>query len=227
MDIVTLAMAKAYTDSQRLGHVESKQITYDGNGEKKDSLIEGLSVVKISDTLLDLSTVRRVVMKYHDGMEYVIGKENLVALEESGVMILAGYGEKPLVLSAQKNNGAGLPDGLYVVDAVDENGESYHVSLIETETIVPIDPKYLPGVCLPVVELNIDALIGEAAFTDAENAALTACIGMPFILKSGNSTVSTSMVMEYNGGGNEHIFSNGNTTFHTNNGGETWTVINA
>jgi hypothetical protein len=45
---------------------------------------------------------------------------------------------------------------------------------IEAETIHPIDPKFLPGVCLPVVELTTQPTEEGATLTDAENARMDA-----------------------------------------------------
>ena len=57
-------------------------------------------------------------------------------------------------------------------------------STITYETIHPIDPKYLPGVCLPVVELS--TILGEepVVLTAEENAKLNEVVasGSPFIL---------------------------------------------
>jgi hypothetical protein len=55
------------------------------------------------------------------------------------------------------------------------------------ETVVPIKPEYLPGVCLPVVELST-AIIPDGnivALTEAECNALTAtaATGLPIVLK--------------------------------------------
>ena len=68
-----------------------------------------------------------------------------------------------------------------VADFADNSVTRTHTLKVEqvTETITPIDQKYLPGVCLPVVEIAyIEAL------SEAEQAKLTACIGMPIILKT-------------------------------------------
>ena len=212
MDLIVLAMAKKYADSRVDGLLSGEKTAIladfalsDGGYEAEGNKI-GLEVGKTYTITLDSGTYTGICkMLEADGTTlYCIGN----AVDVTGI----DTGEPYVVFESAA--GSTL--------AFDFNGGT---RLTISETIVSIDPKYLPGVCLPVVELNIDALIGEGTFTDAENAALTACIGMPFILKSGNSTVSTSIVMAYIGGGNEHTFYNGNTTLHTNNGGETWTVI--
>lgn len=54
----------------------------------------------------------------------------------------------------------------------------------ETETITPIDQKYLPGVCLPVVELSTE-LANNAVLTDAESALLATAfeVGTPVVIR--------------------------------------------
>ena len=53
-----------------------------------------------------------------------------------------------------------------------------------------IDPKYLPGVCLPVVELTTMIPISEssnvgseASLSDVENNALNNAVGLPCVIK--------------------------------------------
>lgn len=68
--------------------------------------------------------------------------------------------------------------------AVDQNGGSF-IKVITPETIVPIDPKYLPGVCLPVVELTTMPTEEGAALSESESAAVQAAFdtGMPCVIK--------------------------------------------
>lgn len=184
MNIVTLAMAKAYTNSQRLGHVESKRITYDGKSEKIDMLGGNANTVaKISDEPFDLSTVCRLYLKFRDGMEIAVEKESITIYAEGGIEFIGNNTALIFCMSVPENNDVGLPAGLYVADGFDENGDEFYVPRIETETIVPIDPKYLPGVCLPVVELSTTVASG-AVFTAEENAKLTAAFaeGVPIVL---------------------------------------------
>lgn len=63
--------------------------------------------------------------------------------------------------------------------------KSQSIVVTSKETIHPIDPKYLPGVCLPVVELET-TVVSEAAFTDAENAMLTQAFdsGLPPVINA-------------------------------------------
>ena len=69
-------------------------------------------------------------------------------------------------------------------DVITFDNSASHTIAICQETIVPIDPKYLPGVCLPVVELST-ALANETALTDAESALLSTAFegGAPVVIR--------------------------------------------
>ena len=69
-----------------------------------------------------------------------------------------------------------------IVFAVDYNC-GFHMTISTAETIVPIDPKFLPGVCLPVVELTTQPTAEGAALTEAEIQALLSVGESPCILK--------------------------------------------
>ena len=60
------------------------------------------------------------------------------------------------------------------------------VTITETETIVPIDPKFIPGVCLPVVKLST-TWANNAIYTAEENAKLKAAWenDTPIVVKCG------------------------------------------
>ena len=67
-----------------------------------------------------------------------------------------------------------------------------------------IDPKYLPGVCLPVVELSTEIASGENVLTEAESAAINASFdyGLPLVIKfktsaTGLPGIEASAIFEY------------------------------
>lgn len=73
-----------------------------------------------------------------------------------------------------------------------------------TETIHPIDPKFIPGAVLPVVEVKSF----YATPTEEENKALTAFIGLPIIVKGAVADgVSIAAVMMYGLQSGSHVFS--------------------
>lgn len=78
--------------------------------------------------------------------------------------------------------------GLVYVDGATENMPDATISIVAvSETIHPIDPKFLPGVCLPVVEIaDITAITAE------ESALLTAAIGSPIVVATDTSKIVCS-----------------------------------
>ena len=149
MDIVTLALAKAHSDGQRIAYSEKNTITYDGSGETIDLLGDGSTFAKVQDNPIDLLAVTSMQTNESVGINI---NDYLKIATESGVQfayILEGNGdtERILVINAFEDNDAGIPKGLYVQVIA----YSY-IARIETETIHTIDPKYLP--VLDSVTLN-------------------------------------------------------------------------
>jgi hypothetical protein len=95
----------------------------------------------------------------------------------------------------------------------------------ETETIHPIDPKYLPGVCLPVVEISgdIDVENMRIPCTAAESVVLDAAAEscMPVVLKI--SALVISAVAAFTDGG--YIFSFNGITISCTSSDKGWLVI--
>lgn len=113
-----------------------------------------------------------------------------VAFESDGVvafgnLAIVGVGDdtgEPFVYSLSIDD-KGNKSGLF---ATTDSGSITVTVTSTTETIVPIDPKYLPGVCLPVVELSTAIESGTATtLSDAESAELTKIAGqeMPCLIK--------------------------------------------
>lgn len=142
MDILTLAMAKAYTD-RKAGYSEPGKVL--GSGAIDDGWYEGAPTLGL-----------------------VLGKTYIVSLDDETYTVVCN--------DAQGFIGFELLDG-YVADSIgvssgtgwmaDGFPDHSHITISTPETIHPIDPKYLPGVCLPVVEIA-----DYTALTDAECAAL-------------------------------------------------------
>ena len=76
---------------------------------------------------------------------------------------------------------------------------------------------------LPVVELNMGVLSGEA-LTDAENAALTACMGLPIIVKVGDASSYSTLVLGYTAADGEYMFAVDGFTLHSSDGA-TWSFV--
>lgn len=88
--------------------------------------------------------------------------------------------------------GVAIKKGVYFISETEP--EAKVETILEYETIHPIDQKFLPGVCLPVVDLT-GCAVGKEITDEAINATLTklAATGMPIIgitYASGDGKVS-------------------------------------
>lgn len=190
MGLITLAMAKKYSNSKG-GYVEpGKVYTFDGNAEETENY-NGIIYAKIASTAPNLHNVTKAVYTAPDGSTVEILAENM-NVEDI-------YGGQRIIASMMGQN-----ISVIVLDDAGLWGYAQpgygYCSLIEfAETIHPIDPKYLPGVCLPVVEIgDMDAI------TASESVAFTAAAenGLPCVVKwfsedgTGMSTVLNLYVID-------------------------------
>lgn len=155
MDIPTLALAKAYTDSQRLAYVvPGAKLTFDGDITGKEFLNETL--VKISDVPVDLTSVTKCILTADPVIASAFGvPENMEYTGDgftvSSVNILGIEAQQ--LSTAENMIAVSIPDhGLWGTVMLgtsmgfDEVDVAMWVSYIEcAETIHPIDPKYIPA----------------------------------------------------------------------------------
>lgn len=182
MDIVTLAMAKAYTD-QKAGYSKTEELCFLREVMTKSELF--------SDVEMELPLVPgETYIVTIDGVE-----QEYVCKEEEGAIYL---GDPSFMLSFLDSTGDIF--GL-VVDAhpyayiASMDGKAHTISVYQKkETIHTIDPKFIPGAVLPVVELSTTITDG-AVFTEEESAQLAAVMGMPCIIKASLDGVDTTSVV--------------------------------
>ncbi len=162
MDMIALAMAKAYSD-------------------KKGGYVERDAIVLLPEQTVTAAD-KRGAAYYASGIEYTpydgggtalfivdgVRYEAELSSEGNGTWIGGNMG---LASSANPDNG--LPFCVILpqnrIYFATEGEHTVYVELPDTNH--PIDPKYLPGVCLPVVKLSTTVESG-ATFTDVENTAL-------------------------------------------------------
>lgn len=149
MDAVTLALAKSYTDSQRLAFIEpGVKITFDGDTSGKPMIPtpDGRTYVRISGELPDLKSVESISL--WDGAKNVTyTKDDYFYNDESGMPTLylgadnTGHAIAMCVPMDMPMGDVTLPKGIYILT----EGAAYVSSVNFPETIHPIDPKFLPG----------------------------------------------------------------------------------
>lgn len=160
MDVLTLAMAKSYTDSKQLGHVEpALAYKWDGDRTGRARLVTGVyrtrDVYKISDTPADLNNLTEI--KYSNGetlaweVRTIGGQQHAVVTDEWGDALYNECGS--WVVSAD--------DGLYVcrddsnwVSCIRFGDDVIHT--IDKRLIPPLDSITLNGADGNQYKLTID-----------------------------------------------------------------------
>lgn len=148
-------------------------IAFNGDTNGKETFVdasEGLSLVKISNKVYDFSSVTKVVVHIRETAEEAKSQIGEIATAD-GISVITGAGGEGLAFSTDGTveSMSFLSPGTWV-----SFGDTSYVTRIEfAETIVPIDQKYLPGVCLPVVELSTTFTSG-ADLTEEEDKLLKA-----------------------------------------------------
>ena len=162
MDIITLAMAKSYTDSQRIAYDEKTAITWDGNTDGLTSIAPlGFPMYRVSDKLIPPGAVQATMA---DGRVLPdMASEPLpgVVLAAEGMLISAKageYAEGDMVISIPES-------GTYFAKP---NSDNFVIS-VSFETIHPIDPKYIP----PVDSLTMNGADGKQYKLTVNNGAIS------------------------------------------------------
>ena len=165
-DVATaVSETKEYVD--RICRIENKthkyRITFDENTNV--DIIEKfeMAFLKLSDDVIDLTKAvsARFAGETEDGFVSDSVYDKLITGQQDGMTVIFNAETETMlaVSSAGPESETTLPTGLwYVLET--STGTFGGIKWIEfsvtTETIHPIEPKFLPGVCLPVVELTAD-----------------------------------------------------------------------
>lgn len=183
MDMITLALAKKYTDEKA------------GYAEPGKTLLE--------TELVDEGGVGTAVVLGHIGLE--VGKKYTVTVDSgtyefvgfdgsfAGLGVIVGNEETVCVMEFVDNGVAGT--------MVQDMTNGKHCTVATAETVHPIDPKYLPGVCLPVVEITSAPTEDGAALTAEEKAIVEAAMAQnaPIVVRFTESDVMNAYVFDLGG----------------------------
>lgn len=175
-DPVTYALAKSYSDSKG-GYTEpgKKLFTIElTDGQYLDATRKSgsLEVGKTYTVAVDGETY---TCKGKDGAEV----DADVCLGNFGLAGGTDTGEPFFVLETFDSG----TDNVWVLAAMTNNGAST-ISVSIADTTVPIKPEYLPGVCLPVVELSTVPTADGTELTAEEAVAMDALNGSPCIVRT-------------------------------------------
>jgi len=163
--------------------IRSKVLTWDGDTSNQ-VMFGATPAVKIYDKFVKFDNIAGVTLT-SDQHDVFIPKKDFLAHQvaetlgfaQAVIQIEEGYSFVYFAIPADLPDEAieqlgDLEEGVYY----GLTSETKQISKLHfAETIVPIDPKYLPGACLPVVELET-VIEDGAVLTDAEKAMLTSYV---------------------------------------------------
>lgn len=198
---------KRLAESGKIGKSTAGMVlTWDGDKSNETDLGDGLFGVKIAD-YTDLTKVDSITMEVIGFETTTIQKSQFTAAVNNptgDILVGTIVADSIPILLAISAEYEDFKPGTY---AVTTGTQIRFISATIPETIHPIDPKYLPGVCLPVVELStaipIDGTEVEfstdesAKLTNAANLELPVCVKTH--LKAGEEKITTSFVTTFAG----------------------------
>lgn len=198
----------AYTQLQimkgsgAVGDSEKTVLTFDGdtNGKTTIETDEGI-LVKISDTAIAVENCVEITVVQETGFTGKFTKGELLTTTSDGLHVIAEQGGEIFVVS-DPGGLMGSP-GTYVRKYRGAASSVFGwTSEIKLETIHPIDPKFLPGVCLPVVELTTQPTAEGAPLTAEESANVQAALamGVPCVVKFNIDGAEFGVVATVSGG---------------------------
>lgn len=177
-----------------VGYSEGGGIVYDGVLEYMED--DGSSFVEGAPCNAGLISGSTYTVKLDSGEYYCVGKSTQI--EGYGVVNYIGNaallfgsdvaedtGELFAAFTLQVGNG-------FIIVAGDEGGGTH--ATITGEKIYKIDPKYIPGLYVPLVEIA-----DPNALTDEDKAKLNACIGSPICFKASSNGATAAVLMSYIG----------------------------
>lgn len=194
MDAATLALAKAYTNSQRLAYSEPEKVLIEHEIVSEEGLDFGLP-------LIDLVSGKKYIVTLFDGVvsmsvEYEAMELHLDA-DGGGYHIV--YLGNPGILDGEDNGGLFLvASGEFGADgncAVVGAAKSYikKIRVESPETIHPIDPKYLPEGSVGYTEL---AKTIKVTYDQYQNSTAPVKDGMKYV-KISDSPLSLDRLTEF------------------------------
>ena len=182
MDVITLAMAKAYTDKKAIGGEESHVFKWDArNGTDGLTTNTAGTYAKISNLTPTAAELEGGALNIADLIRVDLSTDSGTIIQSDNLIVL---GPKYLVIALGTN--AEFPEpGIYISVglAFEMSGQENPFVTLQWETIHPIDQKYLPGVWLPVVELETAVTSTLAALSEEDGAQMDALNGEPAVLK--------------------------------------------
>lgn len=192
------------------------KVTYDQYQNSTAPVKDGMKYVKISDSPLPLDRITEFTMHIDPALaeelelpERVVRHSEEFEFENAGGYMQALLIDELVVMQSVHENapGAGQSVGFHVLAQVDDTGKvvTWFTDFKFGEDVIhPIDPKYLPGAVLPVVELETPMPNGTepaelSAADSAKMDAILAAGSVPFMMKMKNEETGFSAALVMSG----------------------------
>lgn len=151
-----------------VGDADVKTFIHDGNNEGKETyVLDGAYVYARLCDAIDPTSIKEISMIYQ-GVELTLTAKD-VTFGGVGDSYVIAYGGNYGVFILGENNTSGVSAGTYVISM--PTIQTF-VTRLSFEIVDRISSKYLPGACLPVVEISTSQDVDMNAFeNDRLNAA--------------------------------------------------------
>lgn len=174
--------------------ISGKVYTFNGDTTGLETgYYNGIQLVMLADEYFDPNTIERIAVSV-GGSVVELSKDQFWIEEVSDAIATAHVvltefqgATVPIALIQKSNDGSQKSFSVLA----DPKYNAFVARIKFADTIVPIDPKYLPGVCLPVVELEtvISGDSAETVLSAVDSAKMDALNGEACILKFGFSEI--------------------------------------
>lgn len=204
--------AKLLGESGQVGRVEGKKyevrIEPWRDGELFDfSTAEFYKVSDLTPTLAELDGATLEVQFEGEVMETTISADQFMKCNRDELYVHPDIGVCLATEDFENYDGAHVTAGLYMMYDVLDEGSAY-VLIWGNETIHPIDPKFIPGAVLPVVEITTELPEDgtETALTEVESAKLEEAnaMKMPCVIRCRTESLPEMSTL-FAWGGNQFV----------------------
>lgn len=157
MDMITLAMAKKYTD-EKAGYAswDSGSITFDGDVSDKLNIpaselgfeVSNVSYVRFSEKSFPAKNIKQVGVRYANSTSTLLEEFDITDMGEASFVFVKGDNIAPLlfIVDADTDMHGIFARVAWKGDAMDSIGAYVnYISGHITENVHPIDPKYIPA----------------------------------------------------------------------------------
>ena len=197
MDAISPIANRVKRQLEESGQIGSSKRTVLTNAGEETELWDE-KVIKVSNEFFDLTKVKELTVKFEFAGEEQVTTWPMSHMKEQFGVTAENYddggelwsdiwwsdGTTDHVLATSAQDGPSKGTYLFVDFILPGGNVLYNIISVDFgETITPIDPKYLPGVCLPVVELTTQPTAEGAPLTEAEVNAFRSVGDFPCVVK--------------------------------------------